>query len=71
MSRSGTEGRPRLFFWRWLQGAGADDQAGANSNEFVNDHICDLCDHVWTTDKDTGAIVKQIALSRQTLRQSR
>jgi hypothetical protein len=32
----------------------------------VNYHICDVCDHVWTTDKDTGAILKQVPMSRPT-----
>ena len=44
--------------------------AEASTISSVNYYICDFCDRVWTTDKDTGAIVKQIALSRHTQRAS-
>ena len=36
----------------------------------VNYYICDLCGHVWTTDKQTGAIVKNITLVTEMKRPS-
>jgi hypothetical protein len=32
----------------------------ASKNAVVNYYVCGICGHVWTTDKNTGALVRHI-----------